>query len=356
MTRHGTPGRRHPGGAGTRRWSSGGMGRQLGSNSPFAGRARGLTDTGVNRMSDCRWLNGVWIAVLVLGALSPRGATAVELFFDLGDQSTGVLGGPLDGSNPVLEVWPGQTASLHLWAIPDADDAKVVAALGHDVLVSGPAAAWVSATQYTLDNPMVGTNPRWSGISLVGGLNTPGKLVDDQRAVSVPTEAPFVGGIGSGNLDIDPAYDANSGAVYLGQLDLQIDPAAALGTRAELRLSVSPLLIAQVTTGVWQEEPVSFGFVLCGGAEPATGSGSVAGAGSVIADAVISIGPVNLSDIDGDGNVDLTDFASFVACTSGPGNPPAPTCPVGTNADLDGDCDVDLADFAVFTRDFTGNP
>jgi hypothetical protein len=60
-------------------------------------------------------------------------------------------------------------------------------------------------------------------------------------------------------------------------------------------------------------------------------------------------------DLDGDGDVDLTDFAKFSQCFAGADNPPAPTCPRGANADLDGDGDVDLGDFAIFAQNFTGS-
>jgi hypothetical protein len=59
-------------------------------------------------------------------------------------------------------------------------------------------------------------------------------------------------------------------------------------------------------------------------------------------------------DFDGDGDVDLADFAAFSQCFGGANVPPAGICPPGVSADLDGDTDVDLADFAVFSQNFTG--
>lgn len=59
-------------------------------------------------------------------------------------------------------------------------------------------------------------------------------------------------------------------------------------------------------------------------------------------------------DFDGDGDVDLADFAAFGQCFGGSGLPPAPGCPAGVDADLDGDGDVDLSDFAIFAQNFTG--
>jgi len=63
-------------------------------------------------------------------------------------------------------------------------------------------------------------------------------------------------------------------------------------------------------------------------------------------------------DVDGDGDVDLTDFATFQLCFNGP-NRPYPPPPVDQqkcaclDADPD-DGDVDLADFAVFQSCFNG--
>ena len=62
-------------------------------------------------------------------------------------------------------------------------------------------------------------------------------------------------------------------------------------------------------------------------------------------------------DLDEDGDVDLLDFAGFLACLAGP---QVTTPPGGCSAatftacDFDHDGDVDLADFGAFTSDFTG--
>lgn len=60
------------------------------------------------------------------------------------------------------------------------------------------------------------------------------------------------------------------------------------------------------------------------------------------------------SDFDGDGDVDLVDFAKFHPSFAGSGAaiPPFPIC--AADADLDGDDDVDLDDFALFRADFDG--
>lgn len=56
-------------------------------------------------------------------------------------------------------------------------------------------------------------------------------------------------------------------------------------------------------------------------------------------------------DCDGDGDVDLVDFADFQLCFTGPGGSVGPDCEC---ADFDGDGDVDLADFGSFQLGFTG--
>jgi hypothetical protein len=63
---------------------------------------------------------------------------------------------------------------------------------------------------------------------------------------------------------------------------------------------------------------------------------------------------VQSADFDGDGDVDLADFAAFGQCFGGSNLPPAGGCPPGVDADLDGDADVDLADFALFSQLYTG--
>lgn len=59
-------------------------------------------------------------------------------------------------------------------------------------------------------------------------------------------------------------------------------------------------------------------------------------------------------DLDGDSDVDLTDFALFAQCFSGANLPPAGGCTPGVHADLDGDSDVDLTDFKLLSHNFNG--
>lgn len=57
-------------------------------------------------------------------------------------------------------------------------------------------------------------------------------------------------------------------------------------------------------------------------------------------------------DFDGDGDVDLVDFANYQLCYSGPGGEVAEDCQC---ADFDGDGDADLVDFGSFQLAFTGS-
>jgi len=74
--------------------------------------------------------------------------------------------------------------------------------------------------------------------------------------------------------------------------------------------------------------------------------GSVASAEATLTVAVYP------ADFDEDGDVDLTDFATFQGCFNGPNRPAKPGC--AGSADFDGDLDVDLADFTMFQSCFNG--
>jgi PKD repeat protein len=58
------------------------------------------------------------------------------------------------------------------------------------------------------------------------------------------------------------------------------------------------------------------------------------------------------ADFDGDGDVDLSDYGTFLACYNGPANPPAVS---GCDAtDFDDDGDVDLSDYGTFLGCYNG--
>jgi hypothetical protein len=57
-------------------------------------------------------------------------------------------------------------------------------------------------------------------------------------------------------------------------------------------------------------------------------------------------------DFDGDGDVDLTDYGTFLGCYNGPNRVPStPGCAV---ADFDGDADADLTDYGIFLGCYNG--
>lgn len=57
-------------------------------------------------------------------------------------------------------------------------------------------------------------------------------------------------------------------------------------------------------------------------------------------------------DFDGDGDVDLSDFFTFIMCFTGPDIPAPDGC---EGSDLDGDGDVDATDFSIFSQNYTGS-
>ncbi len=72
---------------------------------------------------------------------------------------------------------------------------------------------------------------------------------------------------------------------------------------------------------------------------------------------LVAIGPAcntPLSDIDGDGDVDLADFGTFQSCFNGPNRPAAIDLADCACLDGDDDDDVDLVDFGTFQACFNG--
>ncbi len=290
------------------------------------------------------------LVLICLCAVTPPSARAVILFLDTGDMSSGVTDGPVTGANPSVAVNAGSSTTLHLWAIPDQDDDKTVVSIGIHLVASGPGALDLSAFQFNFDNPLLTGGQRWSGTALTGGLNVDGRLVSDQRAVYIPLTLPApAGGLSSATAATDPGFDSNSGAVHLGELVLSANPGATLGP-VEIRLAVSPLLITNVkSNGSSPIELVFFGY---NGSSPelADSAGTLIGSTSTIADATVTIR--RLGDSDGDGDVDLIDYAAFANCMNGPDQPPLQPTGCLEPFDADQDTDVDLSDAEAFTREF----
>ena len=64
---------------------------------------------------------------------------------------------------------------------------------------------------------------------------------------------------------------------------------------------------------------------------------------------------VSKGDLDFDGRLTLRDVAAFQRCFQGAGYAPPIVCTLPVNSDFDGDGDVDLDDFAtVYPAEFTG--
>lgn len=291
-------------------------------------------------------------------------AQAITLFFDLGDATSGVLGGPVDGSNPSLLLPAGGAATLHLWGIPEPGADRWLVSLGFDVVATGPAATSLRAVSLVLDNPALPSRPaddaaparssdsRWTGTAVLGGLNQGAKFVSDARAVFVPENpAPLAGGL---NADMAPwrdGYDPHTGAIHLGVLTITTTATPTAGP-AELRLAVSPLRITNVASDASSTpEPLRLGFA-AGAPEPATGTGSTLDATSASADVTLTVAMSLPGDADGDGDVDLLDYQSFVACLGGPDAPPAQPSGCLAPFDFDNDGDVDLTDANRFLQAF----
>jgi hypothetical protein len=67
----------------------------------------------------------------------------------------------------------------------------------------------------------------------------------------------------------------------------------------------------------------------------------------------VAVAPL-AGDFEGDGDVDVADYALFSQCLGGPSSAPSPECSAFINPDLDDDEDVDLADFSTFLGTVAG--
>lgn len=130
-----------------------------------------------------------------------------------------------------------------------------------------------------------------------------------------------------------------------------------LGDYYDLVADAAGAHIAYAATFNGEQDVYSLRLVLdCNGNDVHDGDDLASGAFTdVNGNGVLDVCEVGYGDFDGDGDVDLTDFATFGQCFGGANNPPAAGCPAGVDADSDGDGDVDLTDFALFAQNFTGS-
>jgi hypothetical protein len=176
-------------------------------------------------------------------------------------------------------------------------------------------------------------------------------LADDHdlRVTLVFTDPPAA--IGSSNPvvnDLDllvtgPDTGISGGAVYRGNYFKQ-GRSAALGTPDPLN-NVEQVYLPAPAAGVYSIEVAG---TAVNGLDPQ--GYAVVVSGNVIEGAYNP--PPEYADPDGDGDLDLADFAGFQVCYTGESGPPAdPAC---AQFDADGDQDVDIADFQAFRQLFTG--
>jgi hypothetical protein len=188
-----------------------------------------------------------------------------------------------------------------------------------------------------LPAPAAATNPRLVMQHLDGALQNAWGIEIDDAGVNV-----IVTGIG-GTPASTPLYSFGPG-VDVGdwvQITITLDftaltVAASVNGGSPASLPINPAGTVQLNT-----------FRFCFRGE-GTGNTSTL----LLDDISLSVGPE--ADLDGDGDVDLADFALFGQCFGGSNNPPAGSCAAGVDADFDEDGDVDLADFATFAQQFTG--
>jgi len=185
-------------------------------------------------------------------------------------------------------------------------------------------------------------------------------LAVSNGGTNIDTRVAVLRNLGNGSFAPATLYTVNYGARTIAAGDVNDD------SLPDLVLAIGPRSHAGVLLGDEAfvfEAPVHFGV----GYDP-----DALALGDLDGDAFLDVVTANLGaqsvsvllnagnpstpgDLDGDGDVDLSDFTSFQLCFGGSNNPPAPTCPPGADADLDGDGDVDLADFLIFQQNFTGS-
>jgi uncharacterized lipoprotein YddW (UPF0748 family) len=228
-------------------------------------------------------------------------------------------GGSKPDYDEVLPDWVSHNAGRHVYGGQAAYKAEMtLAEMTHQVeftrQIGGQGNVPFSYTSFTL----------WDGYIAPGGVYEQPANVPPMPWKDNPTAGIIVGNITTGGAPVIDAHIRRNGSTYTalsGADGLYCFLLVPPGTYT-LTVTKNGLATRQVT--------------------------GVAVAAGQVSRLDITLGP----DFDGDGDVDLIDFAYLQACFNGPNRPAAATnC---LPADLDQDADVDLADFGVFQGRFNG--
>ncbi len=226
---------------------------------------------------------------------------------------------------------PPQQYAVQTWDDDIADDTYPPAS--PDWLPPGVTGQWDTAA-YELPSELFG--------QLV--IDNPS---DDAALEGIYGYADFTPTLVLGDLDADDVVDDTSmtpDAFYTvpdDPLTVGISPESGGGDAFDIAWAIDPL------TG----EPanlIGFDFIRITGAVYAVSP--TFGEKSPEIDAVADVSPDPFGDYDSDGDIDLADFAGVQVCFAGAGAPP-PGCEV---LDRDGDGTVDATDVAAFVARFTG--
>jgi hypothetical protein len=242
------------------------------------------------------------------------------------DNNATLRGGGIDcfsGASPTFIncLIAGNTAgrSGGVECITNSQATFINCTIAHNYATSGGGVAVFNNSQVTCQNCII-----WG--------NSPQQIYVDSGAVYVTYSDVQGGWAGTGNIDADPLFvtgPASHGDYYLSQTAAgQPDQSLCVDAGDP----ASPLIEGTTCT-------IQF---------PDSGAVDMGYHYPILA---------ALGDFDGDGDVDLNDFATFALCYGGAAvTTPPPGCSEAEFglSDLDGDNDVDLGDFATFANNYTG--
>ena len=234
---------------------------------------------------------------------------------------------------------------------------KLATGLG-EVSIDGSASSWTCTEQFVIGEGGTG----------VLSLADNGRIVASQIEIGIPGQVfgmgQLQGTVGNrgliapgrdiGTLLVDGDYTQRSEGMLSIELGgpvpgFQYDMLYVTGSAAiagELRIE----LVNGYEPPPGQQFTVLTAADLTGTFYPVSGPCNVRAA-STPAGVVLTVLDACLGDIDTDGDIDPDDFELLAGCMDGPELEPPPDC---DPADLDGDSDVDLTDFARFQHRFGG--